>query len=236
MCGRFALTISPTVLAKLFKLATEPNLKPRYNIAPTQDVAAVRLSPDGSERVLDTLRWGLIPRWAKDPAIGSRMINARCETVAEKPSFKDAFQKRRCLIPADGFYEWRKPADKKPSGKKQPMFIRRPDDSPLLLAGLWELWRGPGADRIESCTILTTAANALVKPIHDRMPVVIDPKHIDLWLGATQDLELLTPLFQPFPPAQLTAYPVSPFVNSPKNDDPRCLEPLPTPSDPDELF
>ena len=148
MCGRFALTISPTVLAKLFKLATEPNLKPRYNIAPTQDVAAVRLSPDGSQRTMDTLRWGLIPRWAKDPAIGARLINARAETVADKPAFKEAFKMRRCLLPADGFYEWRKSPDKKPSAKKQPMFIRRKDDSPLILAGLWEIWQPPGAETL----------------------------------------------------------------------------------------
>ncbi len=228
MCGRFALTISPAVLAKLFKLATEPNVTPRYNIAPTQDVAAVRLSADGSERVLDTLRWGLIPSWANDPAIGARLINARCETVAEKPAFKEAFQKRRCLIPADGFYEWRKPPGKKTTAKKQPMFIRRKDDAPLVLAGLWELWRGPGADLVESCTILTTAANALVQPIHDRMPVIIDPNHIDLWLDASGQIpERLTQLFKPYYPDQLTAYPVSTLVNSPKNDDPRCLVPIP---------
>jgi len=237
MCGRFALTISPTVLAKLFKLATEPNLKPRYNIAPTQDVAAVRLSPDDSQRTMDALRWGLIPHWAKDPALGARLINARCETVADKPAFKEAFKKRRCLIPADGFYEWRKSPDKKSSAKKQPLFIRRKDHSPLILAGLWELWRGPGAQLIESCTILTTVANTLVKPIHDRMPVIIDPKHFDLWLDpATQNPEILTRLLKPYPPIQLTAYPVSTLINSPKNDDPRCLEAIPAASASDGLF
>ena len=232
MCGRFALTISPTVLAKLFELATEPNLKPRYNIAPTQDVAAVRLSPDGSERVLDTLRWGLIPRWAQDPAVGARLINARSETVAEKPAFKEAFKKRRCLLPADGFYEWRKTG-----GKKQPVFIRRKDTSPLALAGLWELWRGPGNEEIESCTILTTTANTFLKPIHERMPVIIDAGNFEPWLDTgIRKPELLQELFKPCPVSLLTAYPVSTIVNSPKYDNPRCLEPIPTDTDPDELF
>jgi putative SOS response-associated peptidase YedK len=191
-----------------------------YNVAPTQKVAAVRL-PD-SRRELVSLRWGLIPSWAEDPKIGSRLINARAETAADKPSFRAAFRTRRCLLPADGFYEWQKLA-----GGKQPFYFRRRDGRPFAFAGLWEQWRNPADEIIESCTILTTAANAVVRPVHDRMPVILDPAAYDRWLDPNvRQAELVQPLLRPCREEDLVAYAVSPWVNNPKNDDARCVAPL----------
>ena len=221
MCGRFALTISPKVLKELFQLAETPQLPARYNIAPSQPVAAVVLSDDSTSRVLKMPQWGLLPAWAKDPA--SRFINARSETAGQKNTFKNAYKKRRCLIPADGFYEWQKKRT-----PKQPYFFRRCEAIPMALAGLWERWTGPNGLVIESCAILTTAGNELMKPIHDRMPVIIDPKDFELWLDTTQfRADSLRKLLQPYPSEKMTCYPVSPVVNSPENDLPGCLEPLP---------
>jgi len=222
MCGRFTLTTPTEIVAQLFDIASAPSLRPRYNIAPTQDVAAVRRGDDGNTLVL--LRWGLVPSWAKDPAIGNRMINARAETVADKPAFRSALRKRRCLIPADGFYEWRK------SGSaKQPYLLRRADDRPFALAGLWERWQHDDSASIESCTILTTTPNDLMRPIHDRMPVILAPDAWGVWLDpATQDPEGLRTLLTPCAEDLLVAEPVSTYVNSPRNDDPRCREPLRT--------
>ena len=243
MCGRFALTISPDALAKLFDLADAlddlkrggwgaKDLPPRYNIAPSQSVAAVIGGEDEPRRILKKLRWGLIPSWAKDPAIGARLINARSETVAEKPAFKSAFRKRRCLIPADGFFEWQKLTGNKkvPDGRrasgKQPYFIRLRDESPMAMAGLWESWQGSDGAVIESCAILTTRCNELMEPIHNRMPVIIGRDDFDLWLGRA-DIKAgsLKDLACPFPSEKLVAYPVNPVVNNPRNNTAECLEP-----------
>ncbi|MFQ5489983.1 MAG: SOS response-associated peptidase [Phycisphaerae bacterium] len=223
MCGRFALTTSDMTLAELLRLAQPPALQPRYNIAPTQPLAALRSPSAGTERRLDMLRWGLIPSWAKDAAIGHRMINARAETVAEKPAYRVAFRRRRCLIPATGFYEWQKPKIK---GPKQPHYIRLADDRPFAFAGLWESWTGPDQTIIESATIITTTPNDLLQPIHDRMPVILGPDEFDRWLDPERsDPRELAPLLRPFPAELMTAYPVTTHVNKPQNDDPTCIQP-----------
>lgn len=197
------------------------DIQPRYNIAPTQQVAAIRAYPDGTLH-LDHLKWGLIPSWAKDPSIGSRMINARSETVAEKPAFRSALKHRRCIIPANGFYEWQSVG-----GKKKPLYVRLKDKSPMMFAGLWDHWKSPDGIVIESCTILTTTSNDLIKPLHERMPVILDPKDIDLWLDLQMtDPERLEPLFKPFPSGTMEMYPVSDTVNSPGNDTAECIVPL----------
>lgn len=223
MCGRFTLRAPPSVVVERFSLFETPPFAPRFNIAPSQPVAVIRAAPGSSkpERELVWLRWGLIPSWAKDPAIGNRMINARAETIAEKPAYRAAFRRRRCLVAADGFYEWQK------SGrKKQPYFIHLRDGRPLGFAGLWESWEGPDHSAIESCTILTTEPNALVAPIHDRMPVIIKPDDYDAWLDTSvADAASLTPLLAPYPAERMEAYAVSPYVNSPAHDDPACIEP-----------
>ncbi len=227
MCGRFTLTDPDADLAVQFSLSEVPDMPPRYNIAPTQPVAAVRLAAEDRAREMVLLRWGLIPFWAKDPTIGSRMINARSETVAQKPAFRAAFRRRRCLVVADGFYEWQKQ-----NGTKQPFYIRLRDARPFALAGLWERWEGPEAGVIESCTLLTTQPNDLVRAVHNRMPVILHPRDYDLWLDPeVQQAESLQPLLSAYPPEEMDAYPVSRRVNSPDNDDPRCIEPLPLAED-----
>ncbi len=208
-----------TALASAFGLESVPDLPPRYNIAAPQDVAAVRLDQESDRRELVLLHSGLIPSWAKDAKIGNRLINARAETVAEMPSFRSAFAKRRCLIVADGFYEWQKI-----DGKKQPYYIHRPDDEPFPFAGLWEYWNG-GGEEIQSCTIITTVANDLMEPIHDRMPVILAERDWPVWLDAEfKDKESLKGLLQPCDPDLLMAYPISTLVNNPRNDVPRCIE------------
>lgn len=227
MCGRFTLRTSPERIAQTF-LTLVPELRPRFNVAPSQPVVAVRLDANQHERELVTFRWGLIPSWADDPKIGYRTINARAETVATKPSFRRAFQKRRCLIVADGFYEWKK------NGRgKQPFFIHKRDDAPFAFAGLWESWRGNG-ETIESCTLIVTAANALMEPIHDRMPVILPPDCYDLWLDTDfENRPKLEAMLRPYPEDDLEAYPVSTMVNKPQNDLPQCVAPVEAPS---ELF
>jgi putative SOS response-associated peptidase YedK len=221
MCGRFTLTDPDQDLTVQFNLPEIPDMQPRYNIAPTQPVAAVRVAPESAVRELALLRWGLVPFWAKDPKIGARMINARSETVAEKPAFRAAFRRRRCLVVADGFYEWQKL-----NGGKQPFYIRLHDGQPFAFAGLWELWRGPEDAVIESCTLLTTQPNELLRPLHNRMPVILHPGHYDLWLDPELERpELLQPLLRAFPPEEMEAYPISRFVNSPSNEGPQCIEP-----------
>lgn len=224
MCGRFTLRAPASVIAEQFSLFDLPSLSPRYNIAPTQTVAVVRQVGEsgGAGRELVNLRWGLIPHWAKDPAIGNRMINARSESVAEKPAYRTALRRRRCLVAADGFYEWQ------PGGRrKQPYFIHMKDDRPFGFAGLWETWEGPENSYIESCTIITTDANALMAPIHDRMPVIVDPKDYGLWLDTSvQDPAPLLPLLRPFQGDLLVAEPIGTRVNSPANDDAACIAPL----------
>jgi putative SOS response-associated peptidase YedK len=227
MCGRFTLTDPNADLDVQFNLPEIPDMKPRYNIAPTQPVAAVRVPAEGAAREMVLLRWGLIPFWAKDLEIGARMINARSETVAEKPAFRHAFRRRRCLVVADGFYEWQKQ-----NGTKQPFYIRLHGARPFAFAGLWERWESSSAEVIESCTLLTTQPNDLMRELHNRMPVILQPGDYDLWLDPqVQEVELLQPLLRAFPPEEMAAYPVSRYVNSPDNDDPRCIEPLPQQQD-----
>ena len=222
MCGRFTLRAPASLVAEQFALFEMPPFAPRFNIAPTQPVAAVRRAADRSppERRLVWFRWGLIPGWAKDPAIGNRMINARSETAAEKPSYRAAMRRRRCLVVADGFYEWQRAGP-----RKQPYFIHLRDDRPFAFAGLWEAWEGPDHSSVESCTLLTTEPNELVKPIHNRMPVILDPEDYDRWLDpALEEPHALSPLLRPFPSDQMEAYAITTHVNSPAHDDPRCIE------------
>jgi len=222
MCGRFTLTDPDADLTVQFNLPAIPNMQPRYNIAPTQPVAAVRLAAESMTRELALLHWGLIPFWAKDPSIGARMINARAETAAEKPAFRAAFKRRRCLVVADGFYEWQKQ-----NGGKQPYFISLRNREPFAFAGLWESWKGAEETVIESCALLTTTPNDLILPLHNRMPVILHPRDYELWLDvAVEDQARLQRLLKPFPSGEMEAYPVSRFVNKPQNDDPRCIEPL----------
>jgi putative SOS response-associated peptidase YedK len=221
MCGRFTQASDSEIIVRVFDLPEKPDLAPRYNIAPTQDVAAVREAESGA-RELVHLHWGLIPSWAKERAMGARMINARAETLAEKPAFRSAFRARRCLIVADGFYEWQKLGT-----RKQPHFVGFRDGRPFAFAGLWERWRGEGSEQVESCTIVTTEANELLAPIHDRMPVIVDPDDFALWIDPSQkDTDRLAGLLRPYPPGSLQAYPVSLLVNSPANDTAACRERL----------
>lgn len=220
MCGRFTLRTPASEIARLFDV-TVPDFQPRYNLAPSQAVAAVRLDPRREKREFAFLRWGLIPSWADDPKTGYRMINARAETVATKPSFRHAFRERRCLILADGFYEWQKTND-----KKQPYFMRMKDDRPFAFAGLWECWKG-GGDEVESCTIIVTEANELLESIHDRMPVIVSPEDYDLWLDPEfEDKESLQKMLRPYPVGEMEAYPVNTIVNTPKNDVEECIQPM----------
>lgn len=222
MCGRFTLASPVQALAAQFNLPEVPALEPRYNIAPTQAVAAVRAAGEATLRELALLHWGLIPFWAKDPEVGARLINARSETVAEKPAFREAFRRRRCLVLADGFYEWQKQ-----DGGKQPFYVRMNDGRPFAFAGLWEHWNGPEGV-IESCTLLTTQPNDVMRPLHNRMPVILELKDYDLWLDpGIRQTDLLLPLLCPYSPAEMVAFPVSRRVNSPDNDDPQCIVPLP---------
>lgn len=241
MCARFFLDTALEVLEEMFGLVGLARLGPRYNIAPTQNISVVRntknipddkseIIPTNQGRSLDSLRWGLIPHWTKDLAKArTGLINARCETVAEKPSFRKSFQTRRCLIPATGFYEWKSTPDT--SGKssgKQPYCIRRTDDQPFAFAGLWDVWYGSENLVIESCTLLTTKANSLVMPIHDRMPVIIDVEDFDFWLdnqAATSD-SAFQQLFKPYSAKKIQAYPVSKQVNQVSNDTAKCIEPV----------
>ena len=224
MCGRYLLTSPVDALRHWFAFAERPNLMPRYNVAPTQEVPVVRLGRDGaatgSERELIMVRWGLVPHWAKDIAIGNRMINARAETVQKLPAFRDAFRRRRCLVPADGFFEWQK------VGKlRQPLLIRRRDRSPLAFAGLYERWRQPDGQPLRSMTIITCPANPLLAPVHDRMPVILDPADHGRWLDpeAADGQSLL----RPCPADWLELQPVNRRVNDVRNDDPTCIEPEP---------
>jgi putative SOS response-associated peptidase YedK len=222
MCGRFTLATPEQDLAVQFNLPEIPDLKPRYNIAPTQAVAAVRVPGPESDRELVMLHWGLIPFWAKDPGLGARLINARSETVADKPAFRAAFRRRRCLVPADGFFEWQK------QNGKQPFFIRLKNGRPFAFAGLWERWQGEEGSAIESCTLLTTRPNELLRPLHNRMPVILHPHNYALWLDPdAQDVDALHRLLDPYPSGEMDAYPVSRYVNSPRNEGPDCIVPLP---------
>ena len=221
MCGRFYLDAPREQLLGHFQLDDTdiPELLPRYNIAPSQDIAAVRQGAGGRE--LAMLHWGLIPSWAKGENPPYRMINTRAETVATKPAFRSAFRQRRCLIPASGFYEWQAGAD-----GKQPYCIRPADESLFAFAGLWEHWEGKDGKVVESCTILVTEPNELLAPIHDRMPVILDPMDYTAWLDPQQDDPVtLSALLQSYPADLMWAYPVSRRVNNPTNNDFACIEP-----------
>jgi putative SOS response-associated peptidase YedK len=222
MCGRFALATEKNILDMLYDLEirTGFNLAPRYNIAPSQQVPVMRLSPADGSREMALLKWGLVPFWADDPAIGNKMINARAETVADKPSFRDAFKKRRALVPASGFYEW-----KKIEGVKQPYYITRKDNKPFSLAGLWEIWN-KGSEPLETFTILTTEPNTIIAELHNRMPVIIPHEAYKLWLDPATDQNTLKKLLVPYPEDELTLYPVSRLINSPANDSSGLIEPL----------
>lgn len=221
MCGRFTQTHAATAIAQVFDLAELPDWEPSYNIAPTQPIPALRQGSD-SRRHFQLLRWGLIPSWSKDLAIGARLINARAETVAEKPAFRAAFRQRRCLVIADGFYEWQRR-----EGKKQPFYIHLYDRSLFAFAGLWERWQGTDGEAIESCTILTTTPNLVMEPIHDRMPVILHPEAYGPWLNASPtQLDDLQDLLHPYPATEMVADPVSNWVNSPTHNDADCVAKL----------
>jgi len=218
MCGRFQLKSEQDWSAE-FGVATPPDLPPRYNIAPTQEVMTVRRDAGGIRRA-GLLHWGLVPFFAEDPAVGNRLINARAETVARKPAFREPFQKRRCLVPADGFYEWRR------MGRaRDPYLLKMRDGRTFAFAGVWDRWESDAA-RLDSCAILTTTANALVAKVHDRMPVVLDRANYDLWLDPEAREEDLQRILRPFPAEGMLAYPVSPRVNSAVVDDPECERPV----------
>lgn len=217
MCGRFTLTSPPQRLRERFALAAVPEgLAPRYNIAPSQEVLVI---PNRAERLLRPARWGLVPHWAHEAAIGHRLINARAETLAQRPAFRDALERQRCVVLADGFYEWRR------RGRaRQPFHLRGRDGAPLAFAGLWDVWRAPDGERLASCTIVTVPANAVVAPIHDRMPAILSPAGIDAWLApARAPAAALLPWLAPCPDAALEAYPVSTWVNTPDHDGPECI-------------
>ena len=218
MCGRYYLLAPPAELAGLFGLADVPDASPRYNIAPTQPVLAVGPDRAGLPAVA-SFRWGLVPPWSAGPKPGP--INARAETAADKPTFAEAFRRRRCLIPASGFFEWSR------RGKvKQPFAIRLADGRPFAFAGLWEAWRPESGPPLLTCALLTTAANELLRPVHDRMPVILDPRHFGLWTDrAVREPAELAPLLRPFAADRMRACPVDPWVNDARHDDPRCLGP-----------
>lgn len=221
MCGRFTLTVDPAELQEKFGSYTFPKkFSPRFNIAPTQPVMAI---PNDDKFRADFFVWGLIPMWAKDPSIGSRMINARGETLAEKPSFRGSLKYKRCLILADGFYEWKATEGKK---TKTPYFIHMKDRQPFAFAGLWDSWNSPDGSLIRSCTIITTEPNELTSLVHDRMPVILHTKDYAKWLDSSpQTPDQLKPLIKPFPADVMDAYPVSTLVNKPQNDLPELVVP-----------
>lgn len=223
MCGRYTLSLDFSLVRERFQFefGSDFTYVPRYNIAPSQPVLAV--ISDGKRRRGGYLRWGLIPPWAKDPSIGNRMINARLETAAEKPAFREAFRRKRCLIPADGFYEWKRTG----TGKIPVRCVLR-SRRPFAFAGLWETWRSPSGQVIHSCTILTTKAGALLAPIHERMPVILPPDLEETWLDPSiREPELFRDLLQPYPDEELEVYEVSSLVNSAKIDTPACIAPAP---------
>ncbi|MCC6203083.1 MAG: SOS response-associated peptidase [Gammaproteobacteria bacterium] len=221
MCGRFTLHTEGAQLAAQFGVPAMARITPRYNIAPGQPLAALRGSAAAIE--LTHLRWGLVPSWAKDPAIGNRLINARAETIAEKPSFRAAFRRRRCLVPADGYYEWRTTAT-----GKQPYYIHARDRQPFAFAGLWEHWQGADGSELETAALVTCGASTRLAAIHDRMPAIIDTHDHATWLDPAASATHLAALLRPAPDDAFDFTPVSRHVNSPVNDDPRCIEPVPS--------
>ena len=221
MCGRFTLTIDPAEAQDTFSNYSFPEkFAPRFNIAPTQPVLAI---PNDDKFTADFFIWGLIPMWAKDPQIGNRLINARSETLAEKPSFRGSLKYKRCLILADGFYEWKGSPGKK---AKTPFFIHMKDRKPFAFAGLWDSWNSPDGSQIKTCTIITTEPNELMSLLHNRMPVILHPRDYAKWLDpSAQTPDQLLPLLKPFPADKMDAYPVTPLVNKPANDIPELVVP-----------
>ena len=219
MCGRYTITSAPEAFRRLFGYPEQPNFPPRYNIAPTQPIPVVRL--DEGERHFVLMRWGLLPSWVKDPKDFPLLINARGESVIGKPAFRNAMKRRRCLIPADGFYEW-KPA----GGRKQPFYIRAKSGRPIAFAGLWETWEGPNGEEIDTAAIVTTRANGLLSGIHDRMPVIVPEAAFDLWLNCAEvDAVTVSAMIAPAPEDVLEAFPVSTAVNRTANDSGKLIEP-----------
>ena len=226
MCGRFTLAVDPGTLKGTFPWVEVPqDLPPRYNIAPSQPVAVV---PNDGRNRLDFYIWGLIPSWAKDPKIGNRMINARAETLAEKPTFRAAYRRRRCLVFADGFYEWRQEPGKT---AKTPMYIQLKSKKPFAIASLWDIWHAGDGSEVRSCTIITTSPNRLIEEIHNRMPVILPAEVHQDWLSSEErDPRLLDRVLVPYQAEDMIAYPVSRMVNSPQNDVPGCILPLSGPT------
>ena len=221
MCGRTFLTHLIEELAEEFGVEALPAMPPRYNIAPGQDVLAVRVHPDTGRRGFSLLRWGLVPWWAKDTKSTRPLVMARAETAGKRPAFRDAFRSRRCLMPASGFYEWRRAGS-----TRQPFVVRRKDRRPFAIAGLWDRWKAPDGSRLESCAVLTTGANEVVAPIHDRMPAILDRADFEAWLDpGREDVDELQGLLRPYPAQALEAYAASTRVNRVEVDDPSCLEP-----------
>jgi putative SOS response-associated peptidase YedK len=224
MCGRYTLIRLNDILERFPWIEhAPPDLLPRYNIAPTQPLLVI--SNDHPDR-FDYYVWGLVPSWAKDPAIGNRMINARSETLAEKPAFNKPLRRRRCLIPADGFYEW-KPSPSGKKGGKTPMYIQMKNHKPFAFAGLWEHWQSPDGTEVYSATIITTQANSFMKEFHDRMPVIMPPDRYQDWLDPEErDPYEMLEMLGPYPGDELQSHPVSTTVNSPKNENPKCIDPV----------
>lgn len=224
MCGRFVITVPKEAMADLFDLdraSLDPfDLPPRYNVAPAQQIPVIAMGQDGGRKLV-MMRWGLHPAWMKEPPGAKSMINARAETAAEKPFFRDAMKKRRCLIPADGFYEWKRDGE-----VKQPCFIRRADGAAMVFAGLWERWRGPDGADVLTVAMLTIGPNAVMRPIHDRMPVILTPEAFALWLDSKAPAEPLSWLLRPAPDRALEAFAVSRRVNRPQEDGPDLIAPL----------
>jgi putative SOS response-associated peptidase YedK len=231
MCGRYTLAISdPAEIRARFPVGKSVQIRPRYNVAPSDDVLAVTTDREGAPRG-ELLRWGLVPPWAKEPGSSAKMINARVETVAEKPAYRRAFMRFRCLIVADGFYEWR-PED---AGRKQPFHITRSDGALFAFAGLWSIWHGEAGRKLRSCTILTTAANELIAPLHDRMPVILERSAEAEWLDASTPPDRLAELCSGLAPERTALQAVGGAVNDARYDGPECLEP-PVPSPQNTLF
>ncbi|MCC2096567.1 MAG: SOS response-associated peptidase [Hyphomicrobiales bacterium] len=232
MCGRFAITLPPEAVRAYFQYVEQPNFPPRTNIAPTQPVPVIRMErgPDGANaRHFVLVRWGFLPGFVKDPKDFPLVINARSETAAEKPSFRNALRRRRCIIAADAFYEWQRDRDGKGKEKKPsiPFLIRRRDGAPMALAGLWETWIGPNGEEMDTACILTTGANSLIEPIHDRMPVILEPDDFDTWLSLDEETaEKASALMRPTPDDTLEAFEISTDINKVANDNPGLMEPV----------
>ncbi len=223
MCGRFVLVSTGKDISRHFELVEDPSFPPRFNIAPTQMIETVRNAPGTSHRHIAPARWGLIPSWAKDKSVGWKLINARSETVFDKPAFRNSIRKRRCLIPSDGFYEWKRDH----GSKTRPYFVSMADGSLFAFAGLWDSWKDGSGETIETCSILTTAANSLVAIVHERMPVILKCDNYDLWLdNAITDLGRLSRVMAPYASELMKLYPVASAVNKPAYDEPDCIEPI----------